>query len=276
MTTLPPLLTVDAYTSWPVVVADHRLVYGSAPQQFGDLYLPQTPGPHKVVLLIHGGCWRDPYDLSPLGALCHALRKAGMAVWNIEYRRLGNGGGWPRTFQDVATAADFLVGIAPAYQLNLEQVVAAGHSAGGHLALWLAARPNLDQQSPLYAPAPQPLSGVVSLAGIPDMAEAAVRDLCNGSGVELMGGDPHEVNYRYTQGSPLCLMPMSTPQVWINGDADQIIPLDYAQDCLQRARQTKTQVEMTVLPGAGHFELVDPDSWTWPTVRDAIMNSFTE
>jgi acetyl esterase/lipase len=128
------LLTVDDYERLRSTPADHRLPYGPDPAQFGDLYLPSWAGPHPVAIMLHGGCWRAQYDLAPLGQLCAVLAGEGLAVWNVEYRRLGNGGRWPTTFTDVATAADALRGFAALYALDISRVVAVGHSAGGHLA----------------------------------------------------------------------------------------------------------------------------------------------
>src|SRR5262245_43327101 len=113
----PRLLTRDDYVHLPVIPADYRLFYGPDPAQFGDLYLPQQPGSHPVVILLHGGCWQAQYGLAPLGRLCTAFTSEGLAVWNVEYRRLGNGGGWPMTFVDVATGVDFLQSIADQYAL---------------------------------------------------------------------------------------------------------------------------------------------------------------
>ena len=103
----PHILTVDDIVTFPGVPSDHRFSYGPDPSQFGDLYLPPSPGPHPVVLLLHGGCWRAQYGLTRLGQLGAAFRQEGLAVWNVEYRRLGNGGGWPTTFRDVAMGANF-------------------------------------------------------------------------------------------------------------------------------------------------------------------------
>jgi acetyl esterase/lipase len=170
---------VEDYLKLPAVAADHRLAYGQAVDQFGDLYLPSTPGPHPVAVLLHGGCWQAKYDLQPLGNLCHALRAGGLAVWSLEYRRLGAGGGWPTTFQDVAAGSDFLRNLAPRFALDLSRVVAVGHSAGGHLALWLAGRHCLPPDSLLFGERPLQLAGVVALAGIPDLAAAAQWNICN-------------------------------------------------------------------------------------------------
>ena len=203
----PKLLTREAYENLPTIPADHRLFYGPDPAQFGDLYLPQQPGPHPVIILFHGGSWRAQYGLAPLGQLCTAFTHEGLAVWNMEYRRLGNGGGWPMTFADVATGADFLRGIADQCALDLSHVVATGHSAGGHLALWLAGRHRLPAASPLFVATALPMHGVVSLAGIPDLDEGVKRHLARGMCQELVGGSPAAVPQRYQQASPRALLP---------------------------------------------------------------------
>ncbi len=132
----------------PAPPVDHRLSYGTDEFQFGDLRLPKGAGPHPVAIVIHGGCWMSEYGLSYMGHLSAALTEAGVATWCVEYRRVGNqGGGWPGTFEDVARAADHLRKIAKTYPLDLNQVIAVGHSAGGHLALWLAARKLLPKDS---------------------------------------------------------------------------------------------------------------------------------
>ena len=124
--------------------AQHRIAYGPGPQQFGELRLPDGAGPHPVVIVVHGGCWLAEYDLGYMSSLAAALTADGVATWSIEYRRVGDdGGGWPGTFDDVGAAADHLREIAAEHELDLERVVAVGHSAGGHLALWLAARHGL-------------------------------------------------------------------------------------------------------------------------------------
>lgn len=267
----PGRLTAEDYQGWLPVAPDFRLAYGPHPQQFGDLYLPQGSGPYPVVILLHGGCWQSRYTLEPLGRLCQDLQSAGVAVWSLEYRRLGDQGGWPATLQDVAAGADFLHSLAVTHRLNLDRVVALGHSAGGHLALWLAGRSRLPETSPLHAGEAFPLRGVLSLAGIPDLAEAAARDLCQGAVLELMGGPPAQVPHRYGWASPLSLMPFSSPQIWINGAADRIVPPEYAQSCLEQARARGGQVEMVMLPEAGHFELVSPGSPVWPSIRSHLL-----
>ena len=264
------LLTVDDYVRLPSVPADQRLPYGGDPLQFGDLYLPSRPGPHPVVILLHGGCWRAQYGLEPLGQLCAALAGEGLAVWNVEYRRLGNGGGWPTTFSDVAAAADALRDIAAQYELDLERVVAMGHSAGGHLALWLAGRRRLPPESELFTATPLPLRGVVALAGIPDLVEGVKRDICRGAINDLVGGSPDAVPERYRQASPSALLPLGVPQRHIVGRHDQTVPVDYLQQYAAVAAQ-HDDVGLDILEAAGHFEPVVVGTAAWETVRRAAL-----
>src|SRR5579859_698843 len=156
-----------------------RLAYTTGEDQFGELYLPTTPGPYGVAMLIHGGYWRARFGLDLMHELAEDLAKRGIAAWNIEYRRVGNpGGGWPGTFLDVARAADYLREIAPTYALDLQRIVPIGHSAGGHLALWLAGRPRIPAGDPLAGSSlkvagagegPLAPSGSISLAGVVDL-----------------------------------------------------------------------------------------------------------
>jgi acetyl esterase/lipase len=267
---VPKLLTVDDNVRLPSVPADHRLPYGSDPAQFGDLYLPSRPGPHPVVILLHGGCWRDQYGLEPLGQLCVALAGEGLAIWNVEYRRLGNGGGWPATFIDVATAADALRDIARQYALDLARVVAVGHSAGGHLALWLAGRHRLPLDSPLYAAAPLALRGAVALAAVPDLIEGVRRALCRGAISDLVGGRPEVVPERYRQASPLALLPLGVPQWHIAGRDDPTVPVDYLEQYVAVAAQ-QDDVRLDILAATGHFEPVVANTPAWATVRQAVL-----
>jgi acetyl esterase/lipase len=266
----PRLFTVDDYVKLPAIPAAHRLFYGPDPMHFGDLYLPPQPGPHPVVTLMHGGCWRAQYGLAPLGQLCTAFTQEGVAVWNIEYRRLGNGGGWPMTFLDVAAGVDFLRSMADRFSLDLSRVVAAGHSAGGHLALWVAGRHQLSKESTLFSADALPVCGVVSLAGIPDLAVGVERQICRGACQELVGGLPEEVPDRYQQASPIALLPFGVPQWHIHGVHDQSVPIDTVQQYISVARQHDV-VHFDILPDAGHFELVIPTTAAWTTVRHAVL-----
>ena len=183
-----------------------RVRYRPGADQFGHLYVPPHDAPHPVVVLIHGGFWGSQYGLDLMAPLAYGLLSQKVAVWNIEYRRLGGAGGWPATFNDVGAAIDHLKVIARAYTLDLQHVVAVGHSAGGHLALWAAGRNRIDDASELHVRWPRPLRGVVALAPVPDLrrAFAAGFDIVG----KLLGGAPTAVPDHYAAGSPADLLPL--------------------------------------------------------------------
>lgn len=256
----------------PAPRADLRLRYGPDPSHFGDLRLPPGAGPHPIVIVIHGGFWRAAYDLTHSGPLCAALTAAGAVTWNIEYRRLGQpGGGWPGTFLDVAMAADYLRELAPQQRLDLERVVAVGHSAGGHLALWLAARGRIPPGDALYTPAPLPLRAVISLAGVADLRQAWALRLSNGVVETLMGGAPDRCPACYATASPAEMIPLGVPQVLIHGTSDQNVPYAISRDYHAAATNAGDDAQLIMLPDTGHFEVINPLSHAWPTVRKAVL-----
>jgi len=266
-------LSVQDIQKLPRPAADHRVAYGSDPLQFGDLRLPAGSGPHPVVIVIHGGCWLSAYDLQHLSSFCAALTRAGMATWSLEYRRVGDpGGGWPGTLQDVSRGADHLRELAPRHRLDLNRVVAAGHSAGGHLALWLAARRRLCADSPLRAVDPIRLRGVVSLAGVPDLRRAAEQRICGDTLHRLLGGSPAAEPERYRQASPIELLPLGLPQRLIHGALDKIVPVALARDYEAAAKKRGDDVRLVVLDQAAHFEPVAPESSAWPVVEQAVRS----
>lgn len=248
------------------------LSYGREPQQFGHLRLPDAeeagPGPYPLVIVIHGGYWRARYDLGYFGAACGALGRLGLATWNIEYRRMGDpGGGWPGTLEDVATAADFARSLAQAYPLDLGRVVTLGHSAGGHLALWLAARPRLPEHSQFWRPDPLPLAGVVSLAGVTDLRRAWELGLSDNAAGLLIGGSPDDFPFRYDEASPYEALPLRVRQVLLHGDADANVPIELSARYAERARALGDNVMFVTLPGAEHFEPVNPETGEWRDVE---------
>ncbi len=265
------MLSVQELLALPVIPADHRRAYGPAAEQFGDLYLPAGTGPFPVVVLVHGGCWRATYQLDHASNLAAALARSGVAVWSLEYRRVGSeGGGWPGTFQDVARGLDYLQTLAAEFPLDLQRVVAAGHSAGGHLVLWLAARGRLPQESEVYVPPAVSLRGVVGLAPIPHLANALARGICGEMPAELMGGPPETQPVPYRQASPHMMLPLGVPQHLLVGEHDPIVPPDYVREYYEAAQAAGDEVELQVLPAAGHFELVHPASVAWLAVRQAV------
>jgi acetyl esterase/lipase len=252
-----------------------RVAYGSAPQQFGDLRLPagEAGRPWPVVIVIHGGYWRARYDLGYFGAACGALAQAGLATWNIEYRRLGDAaGGWPGTFDDVAAAADALRGLAARYPLDLRRVVALGHSAGGQLGLWLAARLRLPAQAPvLWRTDPLLIHGVVALAGVADLRRAWELRLSDNATELLMGGGPAQVPDRYASGSPFDLLPLGVPQALIHGTADTAVPFEISQRYVARAQALGDDARLIALEGADHFEAIDPATAEWQVVERTLL-----
>jgi len=256
----------------PQAKADRRIAYGSDPLQFGDLRMPPGKGPFPIAIVIHGGCWSAEYDLGYMGNASAALTRAGIATWTIEYRRVGDtGGGWPGTFQDVAKAADYLRELAKEYPLDLSRVVAVGHSAGGHLALWLGARHKLPKSSELYASDPIALRGVVSLAGIADLAQAGAENVCGDMAYQLMGGQPDALASRYQQGSPVELLPLGVEQVLVHGESDKLVPHKLSVEYESRARKSGDDVKLVSVPEAWHFELVVPTANAWQQVENSIV-----
>ena len=254
----------------PQPQADYRIAYGNDPLQFGDLRLPKTKGQHPIVIVIHGGCWFAQYDLAHLNSFCEALTRLGAAIWSLEYRRIGNdGGGFPGTFQDVAQGTDFLRALAKKYPLDLKRVIVIGHSAGGQLALWLAARKNLPHDSVLYTANPLPLNGVISLAGITDLRK--YRPDCDDAVTKLLGGSPEQFAARYQQTSPIELLPVKIPVRLIHGAKDTIVPLELGKEFSVAAKSKGEQVTLTVLEDAGHFELISPQAKDWAVIEKAVL-----
>ena len=254
-----------------------RLSYGSDPLQFGELRIPKTPGPHPIAIVIHGGCWMaklgtmDPraVAIDNMRPLASALTDAGIVTWNIEYRRIGDpGGGWPGSFRDVAGAADFLRTIAADRRLDLNRVVSIGHSAGGHFALWLAARKRIPTSSELYSANPLPIAGVVDLDGPGDLkATIPLQQPVCGSPVitDLIGGSPEQQPDRYRAASPIELLPLGTRQIVLAGR--MFGPQTPAYEAA--ARKAGDSIEVSV-SDASHFVFIDPASDMWPTVLKSV------
>lgn len=255
----------------PPPPADARIPYGTNPYQFGDLRLPPGPGSHPVVVMVHGGFWRAKYDLEHVGHLCADLTQRGYATWSLEYRRVGHeGGGWPGTFEDVAQGVDFLRTLGASRPLDLSRVVFMGHSAGGHLALWLAARRRLQPGEPLYHPDPFVPRGAVGLAGVLNLEQAHVLRLSQGIVEQFLGGTPAQVPERYRIGSPSERVPLGVRQILVHGTEDDTVPVSLSTDYHARAAARGDDVRLLTLPGAGHFEVINPRAPEWSTVVEAL------
>lgn len=267
-----PTLTWSELSSQPLPAKVEHIGYGKDALQFGELRLPKGEGPFPVVIVVHGGCWLNSFSYEHITRISQAFAAAGIAAWTIEYRRVGDhGGGWPGTFLDVGAAADHLRALAKNYPLDLNHVVALGHSAGGHLALWLASRDGLPKSSALYAKNPLALAGVVALAGISDLKtySEGSPDSCNSVVAKLMGGTPSEVAQRYAEASPIERLPLKVPVHLIHGDRDSIVPLKQSEDFVSAANNES--IQLTTVESVGHFELVSAQSVTWRTVLAAVQ-----
>jgi acetyl esterase/lipase len=253
----------------PAPPPDLTLPYGPRPEHVVDLRFPPAAPDRTapLVVLIHGGFWRPAYDRTHLGPMGHALAAAGYTVAVPEYRRAGMAeDGWAGTFGDIALAADQVAGIARAHGADTSTVTWAGHSAGGHLALWAAARPGLPLSgagSQWHGPCPA--THVVSLAGCASLRLCAEWNLGGGAVRNLMGGGPDEVPERYAVADPAALPPPPVPVTLVHGTADEQVPAG-----MSRAFHAGRLVE---IPGAGHFDLIDPESRAWPQVMAALAGA---
>lgn len=246
-----------------------RYRYGGHPEQFGDLYRPAGSSLGTVVL-VHGGYWRAHYTLSLAAPLGRDLAARGFTAWNIEYRRVGNGGGWPRTFVDVAAAIDRLATL----EVDTGSVVAVGHSSGGHLAVWAAGRIGLPEGAPGARPR-VPLTGVIAQAGLLDLGGAYRAQLSDAAVRELMGGSPDDVPARYAIADPLAGIPLSVPVLCLHAHDDVDVPFTQSSGYAREARAAGGQVEL-VETGGDHFTLIDPCHPDWTVAVDTLTRWLTE
>lgn len=273
---MTPTLSWSELQALPLPKPGTRIVYGAEPAQFGELRLPDRKKfkpPYPVVILIHGGCWLADYDYGYITRLGHWISGQGLASWTIEYRRLGDeGGGWPGSFQDVAQAADTLREIARSDPLDLNRVFAAGHSAGGQLALWLASRKQLGDDSELVTNQPLPIKGVLGLAAITDLAQYRIgpAESCNASVDRLLGGTPETQPRRYAETSPRARLPLNVRQVFVQGLRDPIVPMDSVRAYVEAAQQAGDAATLLPLAGAGHFETAVPHPASEAALKEAL------
>ncbi|RZT56482.1 acetyl esterase/lipase [Sphingomonas sp. BK036] len=270
------LLTWSVLTARAKPVADATIAYGPDQMQKVDVWLPKGKGPFPVVVMVHGGCWTTSIaDRSLMNWVADDLRQSGVAVWNIDYRGVDRtGGGYPGTFADAAQATDALAKQARRFKLDTTRVTAIGHSAGGHLALWLAARPKLPATSPIYSAHPLRIDHVISLGGLPDL-EATAASPENGCGVEvvtkLVGTPGPRHPDVYADTSVPRLLPLGVRQDLINGREDRIIPFAMATDYVAKAVAAGDTATLHVIPATGHVELIAPETAAWAAAKRLIL-----
>lgn len=255
----------------PKPKATMSIAYGDLSQQVADLWLPEGSGRHPLVVMIHGGCWTKTIaDLEIMNWAAEDLRQRGVAVWNIEYRGIDEpGGGYPGTYQDVAAGVDAVRAQAVEHGLNLRKVVVVGHSAGGHLSLWAAARHKLPRTSPLYVRRALKIGAVIDLAGIADL-ETDTDTACGPLPVAAMAGLPSpERPDVYADTSPAALVPLGTSQYVIHAVDDLTVRPEISAAYAAKARAAGDHVEVLNLPG-GHVEEIAPGTPAWDATAALI------
>ena len=251
----------------PTAVTSATISYGDAPQQFGVLMVPPGDGSHPVVVLIHGGFWRNSFDLGLADPQAVDAVAAGYAVWNVEYRRVGDdGGGYPGTLLDIAAAVDHVARLADEHALDVDRVAVVGHSAGGHLALWVGQRSLLPPVAPGAEPVVVPQL-VVGQAPVADLGNAL--DLGGGAVAAFMGGDPAGLPDEYAVADPARLLPIDVPQLIVHGADDGIVPVDRTL-AYQALADDPDNLEVLVFAGADHFAVIDPTHESWTAVKSRL------
>lgn len=241
--------------------------YGDHPDLVANLHLPSdTLWPCSAVMLIHGGSWRDSWDRTLMTPVACDIALRGLIAWNVEYRRVGQEhGGWPGTLLDVAAAIDALVDVP---EVDANSVVVVGHSAGGQLALWAAARHKLPPDAPGASPSVRPVA-VVAQAGLCDLIRGALDGFGDGAIEDLVGGSPRQLPERYKTTSPASLLPLGTPQLLVHGTRDDVVPLTQSLEYADSARRAGDQVQMLEVE-ADHFDVIDPTHASWRAVADYV------
>jgi acetyl esterase/lipase len=271
--------TVNDYMNQPQAKADVRVAYGAEPAQVAELFLPKGKGPHPVVVLIHGGCYLAKYQgLPQTSGMAADLAKRGYAVWNVEYRKLGEAGaGYPGTFLDVADAMDRMRVEAPKYGLDARRVIALGHSAGGHLALWAASRGKLPKTSPLWRRDPLKIGAVISLGGIGDLEGQGevFAGACGPEPIPKIIGLAERKD-AYADTSPAELLPSGVRVLMISGELDHVMPPETGRAYAERVRKAGDSAEAVAIPGATHYDVVIPTTAAWRLVADTVAREIAK
>ncbi|MFC8082411.1 alpha/beta hydrolase [Streptomyces sp. NPDC057340] len=272
--------------SHPAVAPDSTAGYGDHPDQVVDFYVPRGGAgageAAPVVVVLHGGSWRAPYDRRHISPFAGFLARRGFAVASVEYRRgaegpAGDGSGepvagrWPDTFDDVAAALDALPELVGRHlpRADARRTVLTGHSAGGHLALWAAARHLLPADAPWRTDRPAPLRGVVALAPIADFGVADKLDVCGGAVRQLLGGGELFAERR-PYADPALLLPTGIATTLVQGRADVDVPQTVAEAYADAAARAGEVVGVTLLEDVGHYPLIDPAADACAVVAEEI------
>ncbi|MEU1982138.1 alpha/beta fold hydrolase [Nocardia sp. NPDC019395] len=253
-----------------------KVVYGDHVDNYGILHLPEGEGPYPVVVMVHGGGWLEDHDLGYFEPLAASLAESGVAVWNIEYRRVTGEGGWPATLADADDATESLATVvqqAAGGRLDLGRVHLAGHSAGGHLAAWIAGRHTLGAGAPGARPRIRPRSATI-MAGVFDLA-LAVRKGHDEFVEGLLDGAPAEQPARYAVGSPIRHLPVGIPVVAVHGSADTVVDPVQSRNYVRAAQAAGDPARLGLLEGVGHADFGDIDSTAWASARAIILEHVT-
>ncbi|MGN7762770.1 alpha/beta hydrolase family protein [Paenibacillus sp. 22594] len=254
-----------------------RFSYGSHPSQFGVLHLPDSEGKLPVIITVHGGFWRSQFGLEETEEIVKDLVQRGFAVWNIEYRRIGEeGGGWKGTFSDAISAVNYISTLSEQFPLDLSRVMLLGHSAGGQLVLWLASLAHENGSEENFEPLLVSIRGVISLAGVSNLRKMweihTQKDIL--SPVEsLLAGSPNEVPERYHLVSPMERQSSQIEQFLIHGEMDLHVPVEFSIEYAQKTVEQGGKAHLIVIPGIEHFQIINPTSSAWNTVIHYLKSS---
>ncbi|WP_313171844.1 alpha/beta hydrolase [Massilia oculi] len=272
-TNLNPM-TLDDYLALTGPAPSAKLAYGPAPSQYTELFVPQGTGPFPVAVLVHGGCWTSKFGgITQFRNMAGALAARGIAVWNVEYRRVDEeGGGYPGMYLDMHAALDLLAASAPAHKLDLERIVAVGHSAGGQLVQWIAGRSRIPAGSPLYRASNLKVDRIVSLGGLADLRHEAalIKSSCDRDIAQLAGTPSPERPDVLVDTNAADLMPNGSRTWLVTGALDTISPPRVAHDYAARATAAGDKAEVVILPDASHYDEVAATSPAWPQVLRVI------
>lgn len=254
-----------------------KLAYGSTPSQYAELFLPKGPGPHPVVVLVHGGCWTVRFGgIDQMKNLAGALAAQGIAVWNVEYRRVDEqGGGYPGTYHDMNGALALLRANAARYGLDTSRIVAVGHSAGGQLVQWIAGRSKLPASSELRVEDPLRVKAVVSLGGLANLRreQVLIRKSCGREPAELAGQPSATRTDIFSDTNAADLIDPQVRTYLVTGELDTISPPRVARDFAAHAHLQGAPAEVVILPGASHYDEVAASSPAWPDILGVIRRA---